>query len=113
MKTYNELEMIYLDYLDIKYEKTFIDIIIKLKKLKIFSVKIDCLLDNKQLIKLFNNLSKLKHLLKIEISFKKQLKLSAKEKEEIKKLFPDISIKIAKNNSSIFWTDNNPISKMS
>jgi hypothetical protein len=113
IKTYNELEMICLDYLDIKYEKTFIDIIIKLKKLKIFSVKIDCLLDNKQLIKLFNNLSKLKHLLKIEISFKKQLKLSAKEKEEIKKLFPDVSIKIAKNNSSIFWTDNNPISKMS
>ena len=113
IKTYDKLEMIYLDYLDIKYAKNFIDIIKKLKKLKIFSVKIDCLLDNKQLIQLFNNLSKLKDLLKIEISFKKQLKLSAKEKEEIKKLFPDVSIKTDKNNSSIFWADKNPISKIS
>ena len=112
IKDNNVLEAIYLDYLDIKYEPTFINMIKKFKKLKFFYVYIDCLLSNNQLINLLNNLSHLKNLLKIEISFNKELKLSAKEKKEICKLFTDVSIKISKKKSSIIWNDNNPLLKI-
>ena len=112
IKDNNGLEMIYLYYLDIKNQPNFFDIIKKLKNLKYFYVKNNCLLDNNQLIRLFNILSKLKHLLKIEIIYKNKLKLKEKEKEKILKLFPGVSIKTSNEQSSIVWIDNNPLLKI-
>ena len=106
------LEAIYFDYLDIKNEPNFFDNIKKLKGLKSFEVGENCLLTNEEIIKLLLELSNLKYLFLIDISFTRNLKLSEKEKERIYKLFPDMSIEMTKDKSCIQWENNNPIIKI-
>ena len=101
------LESIHLNILDINDEMKIIENINKLVELKVFIVYDDCLLKNDDLIKLMKNLSDLKSLFLIDISFNSKLNLDEKEEKIIYKLFPDISIKTSKQSSSIKWESNN------
>ena len=108
-KNNNCLETIFLECLEIKDDKeakNFTENMKKFKGLKFFYIKNDCILPNGELIKLLTILSKLKNLFEIEINFKNKMNLKKDEKEKIKKLFPDISIKEQKG-SSIKWSNNN------
>ena len=101
------LETINLKVLDINDEMKVIENLNKFVELKVFIIYEDCLLDNGDLIRLMANLSLLSSLFLIEISFKRKLHLSQNEEKEIYKFFPDISIKISENSSSIKWISNN------
>ena len=110
-KNNNTLEAIYLECLEIKDDteaKNFIENIKKCKGLKFFYIKKDCVMPNCQLIKLLTILSKLKNLFEIEMNFKNKLNIKKDEKEKIRKLFPDISIKEQKI-SSIKWSNSSAI----
>ena len=72
-------------------------------KLKCFYVTKDCKFEKNQLFILMTNLSKIKNLWIIEMKFEKGLKLSKKDKDDIFKLFPDISITI----KEILWHKGN------
>lgn len=104
IKKDNVLEIIELDYLDIKEKQnSFFKNIKNLNKLKLFKINKNCLLSNALLITLLERLSKLKYLSSIVINFKQKLKLTKIEKGKIDKLFPNISIKINDKSSSIEW----------
>ena len=104
IKKDNVLEIIELDYLDIKEKQnSFFKNIKNLNKLKLFKINKNCLLRNALLITLLECLSKLKYLSSIVINFKQNLKLTKKEKGKIDKLFPNISIKKNDKSSSIDW----------
>ena len=70
------------------------------------------LIRKKKLIKLFKYLSKLKYLYLIEINFYGKLVLDKKYEKKIYELFPDITIKITDEGSSIIWENNKPILKI-
>ena len=112
----NNLESIIFDYLDIakiEQETKFFDNLKKFKKLRIFAInKNFSSLNNEQLMTLLKCLSEFKYLLKIFIRFKKKLKLDEKDKKLIYELFPGISIETTKENSIIYWINNNPIMKI-
>ena len=101
------LESIKLNVLDINDEMNIIANINKLVGLKVFIVYDDCLLGNDDLINLMKNLSVLKSLFLIEISFDSKLNLNEKEEKIMYNLFPEISIKTSKQSSSIKWESNN------
>ena len=84
------METIHLDYL--KEESNIIDCIKKWSELKCLIIDTDCQLKNCQLIELFKNLSSLKSLFLMDISFQKRLKLEPKEKQTISELFPNLSV---------------------
>jgi len=103
----NILESIHLNVLDINDEMNIINNINKFVELKVFIIYEDCLLENDDLIKLIEKLSILKSLFLIEISFDRKLNLNQEEEKIIYKLYPDISIKVSKESSSIKWNSNN------
>ena len=72
-------------------------------KLKCFIVDNDCDLINSRLIELLRELSSLKSLFLIDISFKKRLELNQKQKKEMNELFPNLSIEINEKTSSLKW----------
>ena len=112
----NNLETIIFDYLDIEeieQESKFFDNLKKFKKLRIFANnKNFSSLNNEQLMTLLKCLSEFKYLLKIFIHFEEKLELDEKDKKLIYELFPGISIETSKNNSIIYWINNNPIMKI-
>ena len=73
--------------------------------LRCFIVKTDCKFTSNQLIKLLTNLSKLKFLFLIELTF--EVKLSKEDKQAICKLFPDIFINITQKSTFIKWYNKN------
>ena len=104
-KNDNKLEMIEFDFLDIRREPKFFDNLKKFRKLRVFKNNKGLLLKNKQLIELLKCLSELQYLFLIDICFEKtDLNLNEKEKKDIYKLFPDISIQ----KSRIIWRNNEP-----
>ena len=111
-KDNNNLENMTFDYLDISKENNFFDNLKKFKKIRVFKIKEDLLLSNKQLITLLKCLSEFKYLFMININFEESLKLNEKEKKIIYKLFPDISIETTKKHSYIYWINNKPIIKI-
>ena len=96
-----------LKIIDINYlgEEAANDFINNIKKfLGLGSLYIhECEIKNQQLMNLFKNLSTIKSLLFIEINFNNVLKLSKNNKNEISKLFPDISFNKKNKKSSIKW----------
>ena len=100
------LKIISLDYLKAKDADNLIKNIKKFIGLNCLYIK-NCLMDNKQLIKLFQNLSQLKLLFCIQITSENNCKFSKALKEKISKLFPNISIENNKKGSSIKWINNN------
>ena len=104
-KNDNKLEMIEFDFLDIRREPKFFDNLTKFRKLRVFKNNKGLLLKNKQLIELLKCLSECEYLFLIDICFEKtDLNLNEKEKKDIYKLFPDISIQ----KSRIIWRNNEP-----
>ena len=99
----DNLESIHLTHLEQKYNifKKIKKNVKKWSKLKCFIADKVCDLTNSQLIKLLRNLSSLKSLFLIDISFEKKLKLNKKQKKEINELFPYFSIEINKKTSSL------------
>ena len=97
---WNNLETIHLDCLEEK--SNIIDCIKKWSELKCFIIDTDCELKNCQLIELFKNLSSLKSLFLIDISFINRLKLKPKEKQTISELFPNLSFGVC----SLKWKKN-------
>ena len=65
-KDNNNLESMTFDYLDISKENNFLDNLKKFKKLRVFKIKEDLLLSNKQLITLLKCLSEFKYLFNFE-----------------------------------------------
>ena len=99
----NNLETIYLEYLE--EESNISEYIKNWSELKCFIVDYDCKLENSQLIELLKNLSSLKSLFLIDISFVKRIKFNPDEKKIILELFPNLSIDISEQLSSLKWID--------
>ena len=107
-----QLEEICLDYLNKENESIFFYNFREFKGLKTFEIRKNCSLSNKQIIKLLTELSFFKYLFLIDITFRRKLKLSEKEKKRLYKLFPGISIIISDKKSCIHWKNKNPIIKI-
>ena len=108
-KDNNKLEELEFDYLDIDEDPNFFDNLKKFKKLRVFKIKKGCLLSNEELITLLKCLYECKYLFVINISFdKNSFIFDKKEKNEIYKLFPNISIQ----KSNIIWHNNKAIIKI-
>ena len=73
------METFHLDILE--EESNIIEYVKKCSELKCFIIDYDCQLENSQLIELLKNLSSLKSLFLIDISFQKKLILNPKEKK--------------------------------
>ena len=99
------LEKIFFYNFDLSIYPEFINIIKLLKVLKVFAVIKDCKLEKNQLIEMIQNLSGLKYFFILDLSFKRELGLNEKEKEKIKKIFPNISINETKEKSTIELED--------
>ena len=99
------LEKIFFYNFDLSIYPQFINIIKLLKVLKVFAVIKDCKLEKNQLIEMMQNLSGLKYFFILVLSFKRELGLNEKEKEKIKKIFPNISINETKEKSTIELED--------
>ena len=95
------LEHIHFELFDISIYPEFVNIIKLLKGLKIFEVKIDCKLENNQLIEIVKNLSCLKHFFLLDLNFKRKLDLNKKEKDNIKKSFSSIIYEETEEKSSL------------
>lgn len=103
---YETLKIIDLNYLGEEAANDFINNIKKFLGLGSLYIH-ECEIKNQQLMNLFKNLSIIKSLLCIEINFNKVLKLSKNNKNEISKLFPDISFNKKNKRSSINWINHN------
>ena len=93
-KVNNNLEILEFDYLDIYKQLNFIENLSKCKKLRVFRVNKNFLLNENKLVKILKCLSECKYLLLINISFEiedeRRPKFNKNLKNEIYKLFPDM-----------------------
>ena len=114
-KDNNKLEILEFDYLDIYKEFIFIENLKKCKKLRVFRVNKNFLLNENKLVKILKCLSLCKYLLLINISFEieeeRRPKFNKNLKNEIYKLFPDMIF--IKNDKEITmkWKNKNPLIK--
>ena len=107
-----QLEEFCLDYLIEEKEEIFFNNFREFKGLKIFEIRQNCSLSNKQIIKLLRELLFFKYLFLIDITFRRELNSSEKEKKRLYKILPGISITISDKKSCIQWKNMNPIIKI-
>ena len=106
----NRMEIISLEDLNLDIIKldSFLKNLKKFKNLKCFYITKECIFkNNKSLIDLLTELSKIKSLFLIEINLKSELKLSKNDEKKISGILPGISIKKGKKDSYIKWHNDN------
>ena len=103
-KNKNQLYILTIENVDLSFANSFLNNLKKFEKLKCFYITKDFKYKhNKQLIHLLTILSKIKTLFLIDITLQKKLKLNINEEKKMNEIFPGISFKTVKNESSIKW----------
>ena len=110
----SKLETIEFDYLylDLEEEQIFFENLKNFQKLRIFKINKSSLLKKKQLITLFNYLSKCKYLFLIEINFDYQEEKPNFDyafKERIYSKFPDIKLIHSDSKMTFKWKNKNAL----
>ena len=106
----NRMEIISIEDLNLDIIKldSFLKNLKKFKNLKCFYITKECIFkNNKSLIDLLTELSKIKSLFLIEINLKSELKLSKNDEKKISGILPGISIKKGKKDFYIKWHNDN------
>ena len=106
----NRIEIISIEDLNLDIIKldSFLKNLKKFKNLKCFYITKECIFkNNKSLIDLLTDLSKIKSLFLIEITIKGYLKLSKNDEKKINEILSNISIKNGKEEFHIKWHNGN------